>query len=253
VLTPTFSMDGHRQKEEPMTTKVEKTLLINVPVRVAYNQWTQFEEFPRFMSAVSEVRQLDDRRLHWVAEIAGVKREWDAEILEQVPDRKIAWKATEGATNAGAVYFSDNGASQCTVTLSLEYEPEGLLESAGERLHLVEKHAEEDLQRFKTIVEDRGYDTGGWRGTVNAGAVAATPGVEAAASTRGDKGKAGLSTKAKAAGALVAAAGVVAAGALRGARDGATQAYRQRPPRSGAVGSTPVAERSPITADELRT
>jgi hypothetical protein len=210
-----------------MTTKVERSVIIDVPVRVAYNQWTQFEEFPRFMDGVTEVRQLDDRRLHWVAEIAGIKRQWDAAILEQVPDRKIAWAATEGTTNAGAVYFADNGKNQCTITLSLEYEPEGMLESLGDRLHFVEKQVEGDLQRFKSLVEARGYETGGWRGTFNAGGTGASPGVDAAAQTRGDKGKAGLSGKMKLVAAAATAAGAVAAGAWRGARHGATDAYKK--------------------------
>ena len=210
-----------------MTTKVEKSLLIDVPVRVAYNQWTQFEDFPKFMHGVSEVRQLDDRRLHWVAEIGGVKRQWEAEILEQVPDRKISWASTEGATNAGAVHFSSNGSAQCAVTLSLEYEPEGTLETLADRLHIVEKQVQDDLQRFKSLVENRGAVSGGWRGTINPGGAASTPGVEAAASSRGDKDKAGLSSKVKVFAALAAAAGAVAAGAVRGARQGASHAYRE--------------------------
>src|SRR3712207_1326429 len=132
-----------------MTTKVEKTLLVNVPVGVAYNQWTQFEDFPKFMSGVAEVRQLDDRRLQWIAEIAGVRRQWEATILEQLPDTKVAWAATEGATNAGAVYFSATGVDQTSVTLSLEYEPEGVIEAVGDKLHIVERQVEGDLQRFK--------------------------------------------------------------------------------------------------------
>jgi len=202
-----------------VTTKVEKTMLVDVPVRVAYNQWTQFEEFPQFMGAIQEVTQLADNRLHWVAEIAGVKREWDAAILEQVPDQKVAWAATEGATNAGAVYFAPAGENQTTVTLSLEYEPEGLVEKVGDRFDIVEKRAEADLESFKTFIESRGYESGGWRGTVNEGGAGATPGVEAAASTRGDGGKAGLSGAAKVAGVAVAAAGVAAAGLLKNKSD----------------------------------
>jgi len=92
-----------------VTTKVEEQVVVDVPVNVAYNQWTQFEEFPRFMTGVHEVRQLADDRVHWVAEIGGVRREWDARIVEQVPDRKVAWAAMQGATNAGAVYFEALG------------------------------------------------------------------------------------------------------------------------------------------------
>jgi len=106
-----------------MSTKVEETILVNVPISVAYNQWTQFEDFPQFMGGVSSVTQLGDDRLEWVAEIAGVKRQWEARILRQVPDEQIAWAATSGATNAGEVRFEDVGGGQTSVRLVLEYEP----------------------------------------------------------------------------------------------------------------------------------
>jgi uncharacterized membrane protein len=199
-----------------MTTKVEKSIEVDVPVSTAYNQWTQFEEFPRFMGGVQEVRQLDDRRIHWVAEIAGVKREWDAKVLEQVPDRKVAWAATSGATNAGAVYFQPIGTGRTQVRLSLEYEPEGLVEKAGDKLHIVEKRAEADLEEFKNYIENRGAETGAWRGTIDEGRTLGTPGVEHAASSLGDDGKAGVSAKAVAAGAV--AAGAAAAGAAAAAK-----------------------------------
>jgi carbon monoxide dehydrogenase subunit G len=198
-----------------MTTTVEKSLLVNVPVSVAYNQWTQFEDFPRFMGGVKKVTQLGDDRLQWVAEIAGVKREWEARILEQVPDQKVAWAATEGATNAGAVTFEDVGGGQTSVRLHLEYEPQGLVEKVGDKLNVVENQAEKDLERFKAFIEDEGYATGAWRGTVGGGAGVGTPGVEHAAASQGDKGKAGVSAKAVAAGVGLAAAGVAAAAATR--------------------------------------
>ncbi len=197
-----------------MTTKVEKSIEVNVPVSTAYNQWTQFEEFPRFMGGVEEVRQLDDQRIHWVAEIAGVKREWDAKVLEQVPDRKVAWAATDGATNAGAVYFQPVGTDRTQVRLSLEYEPEGLVEKAGDKLHIVEKRAEADLENFKSYIEGRGTETGAWRGTIDEGRNLGTPGVAHAVSSRGDDGKAGVSGKAVAAGAVVAGAAAAGAAAL---------------------------------------
>ncbi len=196
-----------------MATKVEKSIEVDVPVSTAYNQWTQFEEFPRFMGGVQEVRQLDDRRMHWVAEIAGVKREWEAKILEQVPDRTVAWAATSGATNAGAVHFQPLGTDRTQVRLSLEYEPEGLVEKAGDKLHLVEKRAEADLEKFKSYVEGRGAETGAWRGTIDDGRTLGTPGVEHAASSRGDDGKAGVSATAVAAGAVAAGAAAAAAAA----------------------------------------
>ena len=199
-----------------MTTKVEKTVTVDVPVNIAYNQWTQFEDFPQFMGGVQSVTQLTDNRLHWVAEIAGVRREWDATILEQVPDRKIAWAATDGATNAGAVYFERVGERQTSVKLVLEYEPEGLVEKAGDALNIVEKQAESDLKRFKSFIQtlDTG-PTGAWRGSVNAGAAVGTPGVEAASASEGDSGKAGVSPTAIVAGAAAAAAGVAVAGAMK--------------------------------------
>ncbi len=200
-----------------MATKVEKSIVVDVPVETAYNQWTQFEEFPHFMGGISEIQQLDDRRLHWIAEIAGVKREWDAEILEQVPNQKVAWAATGGATNAGVVYFSPAGAGQTNVRLELEYEPEGLIEKVGDKVGVVERRVQADLEKFKSFIEDAGYASGAWRGTVT-GSVG-TPGVEHAEASRGDSGKAGLSGKAVAAGvagAAAAAAGVAAAKAKSG-------------------------------------
>jgi hypothetical protein len=196
-----------------MTTQVDKAIEVAVPVRTAYNQWTQFEEFPQFMGGVHEVRQLGDRQLHWVAEIAGVRREWDAEVIEQVPDEKVAWAATEGATNAGAVFFSALGPDRTSVRLHLEYEPEGVVEQVGDKLNIVEKQAESDLEKFKSYIESRGVESGAWRGSV-AGNVG-TPDIEAAEETRGDSGKAGVSPKAVVAGAAAAAAGVAAASTLR--------------------------------------
>jgi hypothetical protein len=189
-----------------MSTKVEKSILVNVPLSVAYNQWTQFEEFPQFMGGVKSVTQLDDQRLEWVAEIAGVRRQWTARILEQVPDKKVSWAATEGATNAGSVTFEDVGGGQTQVHLSLEYEPEGLVEKIGDKLNVVENQAEGDLDRFKAFIESEGYATGAWRGTVGDGTADGQPGVEAAAASRGDSGKAGVSGKVVAAGVGLAAA-----------------------------------------------
>src|SRR6187200_3018532 len=121
------------------------------------------------MGGVQSVTQLSDDRLDWVAEIAGVRRQWQARILEQVPDQRVAWAATEGATNAGAVMFEDVGGGQTAVRLSLEYEPEGLVEKVGDKFKIVENQAEADLDRFKAIIEAEGYATGAWRGSVNEG------------------------------------------------------------------------------------
>src|SRR5215208_7026109 len=176
-------------KEDVMTTKVERSVLLNVPVSTAYNQWTQFEDFPQFMGGVERVSQLSDDRLEWVAEIAGVRRQWEAKILEQVTDRKIAWAATQGATNAGAVTFEDAGSGQTSVNLSLEYEPEGLVENVGDKLNIVENQAERDLERFKAFIESEDYATGAWRGSIREGAQVGTPGVDQASESRGDSGK----------------------------------------------------------------
>jgi len=198
-----------------MTTKVEKSILVNVPVGTAYNQWTQFEDFPHFMGGVNKVEQINDSTVHWVAEIGGVKREWDASILEQIPDKKVAWAATRGATNAGAVYFEPVSINQTSIRLELEYEPEGMVEKIGDKLNFVERQAEGDLERFKTFIEDEGYSTGAWRGSIDDGMTVGTPGIEDAASSQGDSGKAGVSAKAVAAGAAVVGAGVAAAVAAK--------------------------------------
>jgi uncharacterized protein YndB with AHSA1/START domain len=195
-----------------VTTKVEKSILVNVPVSRAYNQWTQFEDFPQFMGGVKSVTQLSDARLEWVAEIAGVRRQWEARILEQVPDQKIAWAATSGATNAGEVTFEDVGGGQTSVHLTLEYEPEGLVEKIGDKLNIVENQAEADLERFKAFIESERYPTGAWRGEVNAGTDVSTPTTEDAASSRGDSGRAGVSGAAVAGAAVAAAAGAAVAG-----------------------------------------
>lgn len=149
-----------------MTTTVEESVEVEVPVRTAYNQWTQFEEFPAFMEGVEEVRQLDDVRLHWKAEIAGVTREWDAEITEQSPDRRVAWTSTAGAKNAGVVTFHRLDDFHTKVMLQLDFEPEGFAESAGSALGIVKRRAKGDLERFKSFIEGRGVETGAWRGEV---------------------------------------------------------------------------------------
>jgi carbon monoxide dehydrogenase subunit G len=154
-----------------VTTHVERSIEVAVPVRTAYDQWTRFEEFPRFMSGVEEVRQVGDALTHWVAHFAGIRREWDAEIIEQVPDQKVAWAATTGATNAGAVFFDDVGADRTRVRLTLEFEPEGVLERIGDVLDVVDRQAVADLDRFKEFIEGRGSATGGWRGTIEDGDV----------------------------------------------------------------------------------
>jgi uncharacterized membrane protein len=126
---------------------IEKTIEVDVPVRTAYDQWTQFEEFPQFMEGVESVRQIDDKTVHWTAEIAGVKREWDAEIVDQKPDERVTWRAIDGAQNDGTVSFAE-AAPGTRVTLRLEFEPEGFVESAGDALNIVERRVAGDLDRF---------------------------------------------------------------------------------------------------------
>lgn len=144
---------------------IEKTIDVDVPIRTAYDQWTQFETFPEFMEGVESVEQLDDTHVHWKAEIAGIRREWDAEIVDQTPDQRVTWRSTDGTTNAGAVSFTDN-APGTRVTLRLDFEPEGIVEKVGDSLNLIERRAEGDLERFKSFIEKRGTETGAWRGNV---------------------------------------------------------------------------------------
>ncbi|MEX2586467.1 MAG: SRPBCC family protein [Actinomycetota bacterium] len=145
---------------------VEEGVDVGVPVGTAYNQWTQFEEFPQFMEGVEEVKQISDDTLRWVAEIGGKKEEWTAQITEQDPDQRIAWTSREGAKNAGAVTFHRLSDDSTRVMLQLEYEPEGAIESAGDKAGLVERRVKGDLERFKEFIESRGSETGAWRGSI---------------------------------------------------------------------------------------
>ncbi len=145
---------------------IEKTIDVAVPTRIAYNQWTQFEEFPRFMEGVKEVRQLDAKRLHWRAEVAGKELDWIAEITEQIPDERIIWRSTSGTHNAGNIGFTPLTPSSCRVTLRIEYEPEGAVEATGSALGIVAVRVGGDLARFKKFIENRGHETGKWRGAI---------------------------------------------------------------------------------------
>jgi hypothetical protein len=189
------------------------------------------------MGGVKEVRQLDDRRLHWVAEIAGVRRQWEATVLEQVPDQKVAWAATEGATNAGAVRFQPAGADSTIVYLELEYEPEGLVEQIGDKLGIVERQVKSDLERFKSLVESQGYASGSWRGSINEELDVGTPTTDTAYRSHGDSGKAGVSGKVVA-GAAAAVAGVAAAAVAATSSGGQSSGGQQ-------VESAPVPEQQP--------
>ncbi len=148
-----------------MSTIVE-SIDVQVPVRTAYNQWTQFEEFPQFMEGIERVEQLDDKRLHWVASIAGKTKEWDAEITEQTPDQRVAWTATSGAENGGVVTFHRIDDATTRVTVQMDFEPEGPIESVGDAVGVPDKRVKGDLERFKEFIESRGRETGAWRGEV---------------------------------------------------------------------------------------
>jgi uncharacterized membrane protein len=149
-----------------MASRIEKSIDVEVPVRTAYNQWTQFEEFPRFMEGVVSVKQLDDRRLRWRANIGGVEKTWEAEISEQIPDERVAWHSVAGATNAGVVTFHRLDAGRTRVMLQMEYDPEGFVENVGDFIGVASGRVKGDLERFKEFIESRGQETGAWRGEV---------------------------------------------------------------------------------------
>ena len=148
---------------------IESSIEVAVPVSAAYNQWTQFEEFPLFMDGVEEVRQLDDMRLHWVASVGGRRAEWEAKILEQHPDRQISWISEDGKKNRGTVTFESLGEDRTLVHLSLGYQAEGFVEAVGSAAGLDRRRIEGDLARFKELIEARGAPTGAWREDISAG------------------------------------------------------------------------------------
>ena len=145
---------------------IEKSIDVNVPIRTAYDQWTQFEEFPRFMEGVKSVTQTDDTHLRWVAEIGGQEKSWEAEISEQHPDERVAWTSTNGARNAGVVTFHRLDDSTTRVMLQMDVDPEGFIENVGDALGILDRRVEGDLERFKDFIESRGVETGAWRGEV---------------------------------------------------------------------------------------
>jgi uncharacterized membrane protein len=148
--------------------RIQKSIEVECPVQTGYNQWTQFEEFPRFMEGVKKVTQLDDQRLHWVAEIAGKQKEWNARITEQIPDRRIAWQSESGEYTSGVVSFESVGPSRTRINLEVSYDPTGFVESAGDAMGVVSRKIENDLENFKEFIEKRGEETGAWRGTIRA-------------------------------------------------------------------------------------
>ena len=142
---------------------------VNVPLSTAYNQWTQFEEFPQFMEGVESIKQTDDTHLYWGARIGGKRREWQAEIVEQKPDQKIAWRALDGNGPNGVVEFEPLGEEMTLITVEMAYEPEGLTEQLGAKVGIDSRQVKGDLERFKELIEIRGVESGAWRGEVHAG------------------------------------------------------------------------------------
>ena len=146
---------------------IEESIDVRVPVETAYNQWTQFEEFPSFMEGIEQVQQLDDTHLRWVAEVGGNREEWEAEITEQHPDERVAWKATSGKGNAGVVTFHRLDDAKTRVMVQLDWEPEGVTQQIGATLGMDSRRVQGDLQRFKELIEQRGSESGEWRGEVD--------------------------------------------------------------------------------------
>jgi uncharacterized membrane protein len=145
---------------------VTESITVECPISTVYNQWTQFEEFPRFMEGVKSVRQIDDTHLHWMAEISGKQREWDAEIVEQRPEQVIAWRSLDGQYNSGRVLFERIDDSTTKVTVEMEHETDGMVEALGAAIGSDSRQVKQDLERFKELVETRGAETGAWRGEV---------------------------------------------------------------------------------------
>ena len=162
---------------------VEKCIEVEAPLSMVYNQWTQFEEFPRFMEGVESVKQLDDKRLRWCAEIGGKVVEWDAEIFEQIPDQRVAWRSITGALNTGMVNFESLGPNRTKIWLKVNYKPEGAMEKIGSALGVISQRIEGDLERFKEFIEARGSETGAWRGQIEGRHVESTPNQHGSAET----------------------------------------------------------------------
>ena len=150
---------------------IEQSIEVNAPLRAVENQWTQFEDFPKFTEGVKEIRQLDDQRLHWKAVIGGKEKAWDAEIVEQRPDERIAWTSRGGVRNAGVVTFHRIDDDRTRVMLQVDYEPQGVVENVADALGVVKARIKGDLERFKEFIERRGRETGAWRGEIQHGQV----------------------------------------------------------------------------------
>jgi len=167
VLRSRFSSNGTGDASQ--LTTIDEEIEVGVPVSTAYNQWTQFEDFPLFMEGIDHVQQLDPTRLHWAATVAGKQAEWDAKILEQHPDRQISWISEDGKKTRGTVTFADHGPDRTVIALSMSYQAEGPAEAAGSAAGLDKRRIHGDLERFKELIESRGTETGAWRDEISAG------------------------------------------------------------------------------------
>lgn len=165
ILSKQLKKTGAMRKSSSSSSSQE-SIDVDVPVSTAYNQWTQFEDFPKFMDSVREVRQLDDTHLHWRAEVAGKEQEWDAEITEQIPDKRIAWRSIGGVRNAGVVTFHKISDNKTRIMLQMDYDPRSMDEKIGDALGVVKLQTKANLKRFKEMLETRGRETGAWRGSV---------------------------------------------------------------------------------------
>jgi uncharacterized membrane protein len=155
--------------EGDQVSTIERNIEVDVPLQVAYDQWTQFEDFPQFMGGVDEVRQIGDAMTHWKISIGGVSREFDADIMVQQPDQGVSWRSVDGPTHAGSVRFEELDQSRTRVMLSMDYATDGFVEKVGDALGVVERQATRDLERFKEFIEARGAATGSWRGEIGTG------------------------------------------------------------------------------------
>jgi uncharacterized membrane protein len=148
-------------------TTIEQSVEVAVPVSTAYNQWTQFESFPQFMEGVDKIEQTSDTMTHWVTSIGGVTREFDAKITEQHPDERVAWTTVEEPHQAGVVTFHRLSEDSTKVMVQMDFEPEGVMEQAADKLGVVKRRVKGDLDRFKEFIESRGSESGSWRGDVS--------------------------------------------------------------------------------------
>lgn len=170
VCGPMGLLQSIRENGGMQMSTVKETVEVDVPLHTAYNQWTQFEEFPNFMEGVEEVRQLDDRHNHWTTKIGGVRREFDTEIVDQLPDERVTWRTTSGDTNQrGSVRFERVDDTHTRVELVMDVEPSGAAEKAADMIGTIDRRVKGDMKRFKQYIEERGSESGAWRGRIQPG------------------------------------------------------------------------------------